>query len=83
MRTRFLTTIRNGGAGSPRLSPRERECLGFAARGMTSADIGIKLAITERTVNFHFGNIIAKLRVLNRGEAIARAVSLELVSVAL
>jgi DNA-binding CsgD family transcriptional regulator len=62
------------------LSPRERECLAFAARGMTSCDIGLKLAITERTVNFHFGNILAKLGVLNRGEAIARAMATHLVT---
>ena len=47
---------------------------------MTSLDIGVKLGITERTVNFHFGNIIGKLGVLNRGEAIARAVAHNIVS---
>jgi LuxR family transcriptional regulator, quorum-sensing system regulator LasR len=60
--------------GSP-LSPRELQCLALAARGMTSADIGIKLGITERTANFHFCNIISKLGVLNRQEAIAQAVA--------
>jgi DNA-binding CsgD family transcriptional regulator len=63
------------------LSSRERECLAFAARGMTSSDIGVKLGITERTVNFHFGNILSKLGVLNRGEAIARAMATHLVTV--
>jgi DNA-binding CsgD family transcriptional regulator len=60
--------------GAP-LSARERQCVGLAARGMTSGDIGIKLSITCRTVNFHFGNILSKLGVLNRNEAIAKAVS--------
>jgi DNA-binding CsgD family transcriptional regulator len=59
-----------------RLTPRERECVAFAARGLTSVDIGMKLGITERTVNFHFGNITAKLGVLNRAEAIVRAIAL-------
>jgi LuxR family quorum-sensing transcriptional regulator LasR len=68
-------------SGIADLSPRERECLALAAHGMTSADIGVKLAITERTVNFHFGNIIGKLGVLNRGEAIARAVAMNLVAI--
>lgn len=67
-------------AGAGTLSSRERQCLTLAAHGMTSADIGVKLAITERTVNFHIGNTIGKLGVLNRGEAIARAVSLNLVA---
>lgn len=62
------------------LSGRERDCLMLAAHGMTSVDIGVKLGITERTVNFHFGNIIGKLGVLNRSEAIARAVAHNIVS---
>jgi DNA-binding CsgD family transcriptional regulator len=62
------------------LTGRERECLVLAAHGMTSGDIGVKLGITERTVNFHFGNIIGKLGVLNRSEAIARAVAHDIVS---
>lgn len=61
------------------LTPRERECIAFAARGLTSEDIGRKLGITQRTVNFHFGNIMGKLGVLNRAEAIVRAIGLRLV----
>ena len=34
----------------PRLTQRECDCLTFAARGMTSADSGNKLSVTERTV---------------------------------
>ncbi len=60
--------------GAP-LSARERQCLQLAARGMTSGDIGIKLGIACRTVNYHFGNVLSKLGVLNRNEAIAKAVS--------
>jgi len=59
--------------GSP-LSARERQCLQLAAHGMTSFDIGEKLGITERTANFHFSNILSKLGVLNRNEAIAKGV---------
>ena len=69
-------------APSKDLTPRERECLGLAARGMTSADISLKLRIAERTVNFHIGNIIAKLGALNRGEAIARGIALNMVPLA-
>ncbi|MEP7205712.1 MAG: helix-turn-helix transcriptional regulator, partial [Casimicrobiaceae bacterium] len=57
------------------LSPRERQCLTMAAKGLTSSDIGLKLGITERTANFHFSNILSKLDVLNRHEAIAKAVA--------
>lgn len=60
--------------GAP-LSPRERQCLTMAANGLTSVDIGNKLGISERTANFHFSNIISKLGVLNRKEAVGRAIS--------
>lgn len=62
----------------PSLTARESECLAFVANGMTSGDIGTKLGISQRTANFHVGNIIAKLGALNRGEAIARAIALGL-----
>ena len=38
---------------------------------MSSAEIGGKLCVAERTVNFHFSNMMSKLGVLNRQEAIA------------
>jgi DNA-binding CsgD family transcriptional regulator len=65
--------------GAP-ISPREMQCLQLSANGMTSLDIGEKLGIAERTVNFHFGNILSKLGALNRHEAIAIAVRRGLVS---
>jgi DNA-binding CsgD family transcriptional regulator len=60
--------------GAP-LSARERQCLQLAAHGMTGAEIGFKLGIAERTVTFHFANIISKLGVLNRNEAIAKSIA--------
>jgi DNA-binding CsgD family transcriptional regulator len=66
--------------GAP-LSPRERQCLQMAAHGLTSADIGLKLGITERTANFHFSNLISKLGVLNRHEAIAKALTSGLIGI--
>jgi DNA-binding CsgD family transcriptional regulator len=55
------------------LSARERECLTLAARGLTTEDIGFKLGICSRTVQFHFDSIRSKLAVANRQEAVARA----------
>jgi len=37
--------------------------------------------ITERTAYFHFSNIISKLGVLNRHEAIAKAITLGIIQV--
>ncbi len=60
--------------GAP-LSARERQCLQLSAHGMTGAEIAFKLGITERTVTYHFGNIVSKLGVLNRNEAIAKGIA--------
>ena len=61
------------------LSPREIQCLQLAARGLTSADIGSKLGLSQRTVDFHFCNMISKLAVANRHEAIALGISRRLI----
>jgi len=57
------------------LSPRELQCLSFASRGLTSADMALKLGLSERTINFHFGNILTKLAVANRAEAVGKAIA--------
>jgi LuxR family transcriptional regulator, quorum-sensing system regulator SolR len=61
------------------LSPRETQCLQLASRGLTSADIAFKLNLVERTVNFHFANVMSKLAAANRVEAIAIAVSRQII----
>jgi DNA-binding CsgD family transcriptional regulator len=60
-------------AGRP-LSHREKECLTLAARGLTTDDIGTKLGICSRTVQFHFDSIRSKLAAANRQEAVAQAI---------
>ena len=57
------------------LSQREHACLAMSARGLTSRDIGAKLGIATRTVDFHIGNVLAKLAASNRNEAIAKAIA--------
>lgn len=61
------------------LTPREGECLHWAAVGKTSWEISRILGCSEATVNFHFRNIIHKLGVSNRPQAVARALSLGLI----
>lgn len=63
-----------------RLTTRERECLQLAAKGLSSSQIGATLEVAERTVHYHFANILAKLDAANRREAIAKAVSAGLVT---
>ncbi|MBE7521740.1 MAG: LuxR family transcriptional regulator [Burkholderiales bacterium] len=64
-----------GTLASRRLSERERSCLALSASGLTSRDIAGKLGIASRTVDFHIGNVLAKLSALNRHEAIAKAIA--------
>jgi len=72
MRATIESNIAPRLAGAP-LSPRERECLTMAARGMTTDDIAAALRISSRTVQYHFDSIRTKLRAANRQEAIALA----------
>ena len=62
------------------LSPRENECLQLAAKGLSSRQIATMLGIGERTVHFHISNLLSKLGVANRHEAIARAVAAGFIS---
>ncbi len=55
------------------LSPREREVLKWVKRGKTSWDISVILRISERTVNYHVSNIMRKLDVTNRQQAVSEA----------
>lgn len=61
------------------LTPREREVLVQMVTGMSNVQIGQILVIQPSTVNFHVGNILSKLGVANRTEAVAVAVHLGLV----
>ncbi len=56
-----------------KLTNREKQVLIYASQGQTSAEIAKKLTVTERTVNFHFENVLRKLDVKTRAHAIARA----------
>ncbi|MER9071127.1 LuxR family transcriptional regulator [Mesorhizobium sp. M0902] len=58
----------------PKLSPRERECILWAARGKSSWEIGTILGISLNTVNFHIKNVMQKLDVGSRTVAAIRAV---------
>lgn len=64
----------------PPLTRRERECLFWASQGKTSWEIGQLLLIGERTVIFHLQNAAQKLGVCGRQAAVARAISLGMIS---
>ena len=56
------------------LTEREREILQLLAEGMRNDDIDTKLFISPQTVQTHFRNIMGKLRVHSKLEAVAFAV---------
>jgi two-component system nitrate/nitrite response regulator NarL len=51
------------------LSEREERTLSLLASGMSNAEIGRQLGVTERTIKSHVTKILAKLKVRNRVEA--------------
>jgi DNA-binding CsgD family transcriptional regulator len=55
------------------LRPREREVLELMVAGLRNRDIAERLFITVRTVKFHVSNVLHKLEVQSRTEAIALA----------
>jgi DNA-binding CsgD family transcriptional regulator len=55
------------------LSPREREVLKWLRCGKTSWAISVILRISERTVNYHVNNIMRKLGVISRIQAVSIA----------
>jgi DNA-binding CsgD family transcriptional regulator len=73
----FLARVTEQGLPAPAygvpLSPRELECLRLAARGSSAGQIGAQLNVSERTVRYHIGSVLAKLGAVTRSEAIAKA----------
>jgi DNA-binding CsgD family transcriptional regulator len=55
------------------LTPREREILGWVARGKANREIADRLSVAPGTISKHLDNIYAKLEVPNRAAAVSRA----------
>lgn len=55
------------------LSDREIEVLRLVARGLANKAIATRLSISENTVKYHLKNILQKLNVRNRTEAVSQA----------
>ena len=59
-------------AGASALSRREVEVALCCAQGLTNAEIGSRLDVSEQTVKFHLRNIFAKIGVKRRAELVSR-----------
>jgi DNA-binding NarL/FixJ family response regulator len=57
----------------PQLTDREREVLELVAQGRANAAIAAKLQLSQKTVRNHVSNILTKLQVSDRAQAIVQA----------
>jgi DNA-binding NarL/FixJ family response regulator len=73
-----ITMTQLGQPSAGPLSPRELEVLDLVAQGLSNAQIGARLYISEGTVKRHLTNIYLKLDVRSRTNAINKAVALRL-----
>ena len=55
------------------LSPREQESLNLAFEGLTARETAARMDCSERTVNYHLANAMAKLQTDNKLAAVQRA----------
>jgi len=64
------------------LTNREREVLVYAAQGLSNAEIGQKLHLSEATAKTHLSRVLAKLELRSRVQAVVLAYRSGLVPVA-
>jgi len=57
----------------PQLTDREREVLDLVAQGRANAAIAARLGLSQKTVRNHVSNILTKLQVADRAQAIVQA----------
>ncbi|GAB4578119.1 MAG: hypothetical protein Fur0022_08520 [Anaerolineales bacterium] len=55
-------------------SERELEVLEGMVKGLSNPEIAEQLGITKKTVDFHVGNILQKMGVKNRTQAVVEAI---------
>ncbi|MBA2450897.1 MAG: tetratricopeptide repeat protein, partial [Chloroflexi bacterium] len=58
----------HGGDDQAGLTPREQDVAGLVARGLPNREIADALVLSERTVEWHVGNILGKLRLDSRAQ---------------
>lgn len=68
-------------APAPRLTDREMEVLQLVAEGLNNREIGQRLFISENTVKNHIRNILEKLHLHSRMEAVVYAVREKMIEI--
>ncbi len=59
----------------PKLSRRERDCIGFIAEGKSDWEISVILGVSHTTIISHVQNAKRKLNVTTRAQAVARCLT--------
>jgi two-component system, NarL family, response regulator LiaR len=75
-----LQDLMRGGTPNNRLTERETEILRQLAHGLTNREIAQMLVISEETVKTHVANVLAKLQLAHRSQAIIYALKQGLIS---
>jgi NarL family two-component system response regulator LiaR len=75
----LLQSFKQPGVAAHDLTERELEILGLMADGLPNNDIAAKLVVSHSTVKFHVSNILSKLGVTSRTEAVAFALKNKLI----
>lgn len=76
----ILSEITQDGKQNPRLTQRELEVLHQLARGRTNQEIAQTLVVSDETVKRHVGNILTKLQLDHRTQAVIYALKSGLIS---
>lgn len=76
----LIQSARQGPTPGDDLTPREREVLTLMVEGLTNPQIAERLSISRSTARAHVSQILSKLGVSNRAEAISLAFRLKLVT---
>jgi DNA-binding CsgD family transcriptional regulator len=59
----------------PKMTKRELDVLSWTAQGKTAWEVSVILGMSEKTVNFHLGNVMRKLGVTSKHQAVLKCVA--------